>query len=497
MTDPRTGPHRVLCPLAAALAAVVLAACDDSPTASTMASWLPAEHLGEIEEVTDGFDSAGVEAEIAYPALPGADALTEHLEQVTSQHAEDFALAVPEAERITFDWQLTALATDFVGVRLTAEEEVEDDGVRTTYQTLWYDAASGRTAGSTELLANHQALIALSELAADELRTSEEEAEVDRHAILPIARLFNSIGFTVLGDLVVEFDGGTVADDDRAYAVVERELAEPLLSNLGRRALAASIEVPDELELIAPPEEIGDVDPDRIPGTIPPHDDAVDCGDRHTRCVALTFDAGPGERAPELLDAFAEYNGKATFFVTGDLASLRPETVRRIYAEGHELGNHTMTGPDLTELSEAEATAEVESLQALLRREAGYTPAIFRPPFGETNEAVREAVGGLDMAQIGRSVDTEGWRDQDPDMVADRVTGGTVPGSIVLMEDIHDSTVDAVPPVLEALDEQGYSFVTVTQLLGETEPGETYWTATENSTDLLPGTEYDYNDGLG
>ncbi|QRN79366.1 MAG: polysaccharide deacetylase family protein, partial [Nocardiopsis sp. BM-2018] len=99
---------------------------------------------------------------------------------------------------------------------------------------------------------------------------------------------------------------------------------------------------------------------------LPPRDDSVDCADPDTKCVALTYDDGPGGRTPELLDALAEHDARATFFVTGYPVMEHPWVLRRTYAEGHELANHTLSHPNLTEVGAGAARANLEATQALV-----------------------------------------------------------------------------------------------------------------------------------
>lgn len=203
-------------------------------------------------------------------------------------------------------------------------------------------------------------------------------------------------------------------------------------------------------------------------------DSEVDCSDPESKCIALTFDDGPGARTPELLDALAEYDARATFFVTGGPVREHPDVVRREYAEGHEVANHTVHHPDLTSVGKDEIDEELSTVNELVRRETGYTMDLMRPPYGATDGQVDEVTERLGQAQILWSIDTNDWRDHNPGLVADRAVEDARPGSIVLMHDIHDTTIDAVPDILKRLDEKGYTMVTVSQLLGETEPGRSY-----------------------
>ncbi|WP_236700404.1 polysaccharide deacetylase family protein [Allosalinactinospora lopnorensis] len=373
------------------------------------------------------------------------------------------------------DWNLSVASEEIIAVRLTQTEK-ESGKERTHHATYWYDATDANTAYSTELLDGQEELVTLNELVKEALA---DEEHVRASALHPIVRLYDSIGFNPDGDLVVEFDQGQVAPEDegRISVVIDKQEAAPLLSEFGERAQTAAATVASDVQLAdAPQESQKDSAEKPAPGAIPVVQDGdPDCSTAESKCIALTFDDGPGKRTSELLDALDEYEAKATFFVTGE-EPLReyPEVVQREYAEGHELANHTMVHPDLTTVSRAEVKNELTTLNALVRRDTGYTMNLMRPPYGASDDTVSEVSEEMGLAQIMWSIDTYDWRDRDPDKVAKRVMKDAEPGSIVLMHDIHGSTIDAVPTILEKLDEKGYTMVTVSQLLGETEPGESY-----------------------
>ncbi|MER5645760.1 polysaccharide deacetylase family protein [Streptosporangium sp. NPDC002524] len=194
------------------------------------------------------------------------------------------------------------------------------------------------------------------------------------------------------------------------------------------------------------------------------------------RCVALTFDDGPGAYTESLLDTLAGYRARATFFVIGRMAFGEGEnTLRRMVAEGHELGNHTWAHPQLPLLSQAAIREELGRTQWLVKQATGVTMILMRPPYGLTDSRVAAESRQLGLAQILWDVDTLDWRDHDSSLVARRATEAG-PGSIVLMHDIHHSTVQAVPRVLDDFAARGYRFVTLSELYGgRPAPGRKYY----------------------
>lgn len=200
----------------------------------------------------------------------------------------------------------------------------------------------------------------------------------------------------------------------------------------------------------------------------------IDC-DR-VRCVALTFDDGPGAYTESLLDTLAGYRARATFFVIGRMAFGDGEnTLRRMVAEGHELGNHTWAHPQLPQLSQTAIREELGRTQWLVKQATGVTMILMRPPYGLTDSRVAAESRQLGLAQILWDVDTLDWRDQNASVVARRATEAG-PGSIVLMHDIHHSTVQAVPRMLDEFAARGYRFVTLSELYGgRPAPGRKYY----------------------
>ncbi len=190
------------------------------------------------------------------------------------------------------------------------------------------------------------------------------------------------------------------------------------------------------------------------------------------RLIALTFDDGPSEQTPLILDLLRDHRGRATFFVLGESVEGREEILARTLAEGHEVGNHTYghVHPDM--LPDGELAHDIARCQRML----GGAPCLFRPPYGE--DALRAsriaAERGLPITALW-SVTTLDWEERSPQPIVDRIMAGLRPGAIV---DLHDGwpahhrghrdrlpTVAAVAQVLPQLASQGYRCVTLSELL--------------------------------
>lgn len=195
--------------------------------------------------------------------------------------------------------------------------------------------------------------------------------------------------------------------------------------------------------------------------------------------VALTFDDGPSPRCtPQLLDGLRDLGAKATFFVVGCQAVKDPDIVRRIADEGHQVGNHSYDHAALDQLTPAQALADLEKNDALLRELLGDGDYWVRPPYGllTDDEAAR-----LTVPLVNWSVDTEDWRTKNCDKILDVIYRCTGDGDIVLLHDRYLNTVEATLKAIAHLQQQGYVFVTVSELLSlknvTPEPGVTYRSA--------------------
>ena len=192
------------------------------------------------------------------------------------------------------------------------------------------------------------------------------------------------------------------------------------------------------------------------------------------KVIALTFDDGPGPHTAHLLDILDQYGAKATFFLIGSKVSGQASIVRSIHARGHQLGNHSWSHPELPKLPVDQIAGEIDRTNDAIKQATGVTPAILRPPYGAVNGVVLEQLRLRGMSSILWSVDTRDWADRNSDIVCSRAVAGARPGVVILMHDIHQTSVGAVPCILSSLKQQGYSFVTVQGLLGNMTPGAGY-----------------------
>lgn len=200
-----------------------------------------------------------------------------------------------------------------------------------------------------------------------------------------------------------------------------------------------------------------------------------------SKYVALTFDDGPSPRCtPQLLDGLKARNVHATFFVVGCQVVKDPDIVERMAAEGHQVGNHSYDHKELGKLSVREAAEDMAKNDALLHRLLGAGDYWVRPPYGLLSEEERQA---LTVPVIGWSVDTEDWKSKNAEKILDILYRQISDGDIILLHDRYLNSVSAALQAIDHLQQQGYHFVTVSELLSlrgiEAAPGETYCYARE------------------
>src|SRR6267143_3237176 len=200
--------------------------------------------------------------------------------------------------------------------------------------------------------------------------------------------------------------------------------------------------------------------------------------------IALYFDDGPDPKwTPKILDVLRQKNVPGVFFVIGNMANQRPDILKREYAEGHEIGNHTFTHPKFDEISHTQIRWELNLTQRLIESTLGVKSILFRPPYGIDHQPeYAEEVAQLPLAQemgyliVGQRIDPDDWnlRDGKPipaKEIVDSVLRQADRGNIVLLHDgggDRTQTIAALPQIIDALRAKGYQFASVADLIGMT-----------------------------
>jgi peptidoglycan/xylan/chitin deacetylase (PgdA/CDA1 family) len=191
-------------------------------------------------------------------------------------------------------------------------------------------------------------------------------------------------------------------------------------------------------------------------------------GDRDGAQVALTFDDGPDPvHTPALLDALAQLHVKATFFVLGAEVDRNPALVRRIVAEGHELGNHTYPHRYLPMARRKTVLMELAATDRAIAAATGIVPTIARPPYGGRSPKTVRAFVRAAKRLVLWDVNSYDWKGKPAEDLARRVVDRARPGSIVLLHEAREGgeiTVDAVRMLVPALRARGFELVTVSGL---------------------------------
>ena len=192
------------------------------------------------------------------------------------------------------------------------------------------------------------------------------------------------------------------------------------------------------------------------------------------RYIAMTFDDGPhATNTPKLLEMAAKRHIKLTFFVLGECVEQNPTVLQREVAEGHEIGNHSWSHPNLAKLSDEAVRSQLQRTEDIIVKTAGVKPKLMRPPYGELTKRQRIWVNhDCGYKVILWDVDPLDWKRPGPSVVARRIIAGARPGSIILSHDIHPPTIEAMPQVFDALLAKGFKFVTVSELLAMNKGGE-------------------------
>jgi len=197
------------------------------------------------------------------------------------------------------------------------------------------------------------------------------------------------------------------------------------------------------------------------------------------KVIALSFDDGPDTKfTPLILDILTKYDVKATFFLLGTRAHKYPDITKRIYREGHAIGNHTYWHPNLSESDVNKMKWEIEMNEQEISSIIGITSDLFRAPYGALTEEQVRQLGKMGYRGIGWSVDSEDWKSLSVNEVKQKVLNAIHPGAIVLMHSAGHwtqdltGTVQALNELIPHLKKQGYRFVTIPELWSIEHPGK-------------------------
>lgn len=424
------------------------------PAAAKFAS-IEASHVGAATQLVMSAPDMGVKADV--PRFDEARNLSAAIEVVRGRQLRQAAWA--SASAVDVSSSVISAAGSVVGVVVTSVATIDGAKVEVP-ASIWYDAVSHQSYSGAALIAPER-WGDFSAAVAEAARIASVDADKATAALAEAAAPYGkapAMGFSSGGDLVLAFASGVVGDGVTTLSL-PADQASQWLSTFGTRALGGA-RYPSRM--LAKPTDAPDAslraNSGRAPITIGP-----DC--KQLKCVALTYDDGPGERSPELVKTFLGAKVPATFFQMGNSIKAFPGRSLQMAAVGMEIGNHTVTHADLARKGAERVTREVAENSGLIKEALGETPTLFRPPYGSHNARVDGIVKANDMSIIQWSVDTLDWKTRDTAntvQVATSIDKYSQP--IVLMHDIHSSTVDAAPEIIKNLTGQGYTIVTVQEM---------------------------------
>ena len=191
-------------------------------------------------------------------------------------------------------------------------------------------------------------------------------------------------------------------------------------------------------------------------------------GQNEKKVVALTFDDGPDPvNTPKIIKVLRNNNIQGTFFCIGKQIEACKSIIKQAHADGNVIANHSWSHKDFATINTAEINNEVTLTENEINKVIGKRPALIRPPYGDTNDAVQNSLIALNYKNILWSTDTLDWEQREVANIVKNVVENVRPGEIILMHSNEDKkvTTEALPQIISRLKEMGYSFVTADKLL--------------------------------
>ena len=183
------------------------------------------------------------------------------------------------------------------------------------------------------------------------------------------------------------------------------------------------------------------------------------------KTIALTFDDGPHPiYTPKLLDGLRKRGVQVTFFLIGQNIDGNEEIIRQMKEDGHLIGNHSQNHMQLTKEQSQEACDQINRTNEKIKSITGEQPEYVRPPYGSWSEELECIVP---MRVVLWNVDPLDWKTQNTSMIVQHIVSHVEDGSIILLHDVYDTSVDAALEIIDILSKEGYRFVTVDELMIE------------------------------
>ncbi len=300
---------------------------------------------------------------------------------------------------------------------------------------------------------------------------------------LTINDLIDQELYSVLKDKCYQY----LKDKEQDLNLYDDNIIKDYLADFGKDILLSFSE--DELNIIIPPFKVSDDETDfRIPLTYddtsqflnnqyftfpqveeqqPPTQTPSTPRDesffQDKKLVALTFDDGPNYKVTTfLLDELDNKNAKASFFLVGSRISSQKELIKRMYNSGHSVGSHSYNHKNLTKLTDEQLLKEINDTNELISQITGEDVKYLRPPYGSYN---KDLLNKINMTFILWNVDTLDWQSRDSQKVCDNIINSAKDGAIILLHDLYQTSVDGALCAIDKLQEQGYAFVSIDEMI--------------------------------
>lgn len=338
---------------------------------------------------------------------------------------------------------------------------------------LVYDRKTGKRQAITDIFKPQSAYLQkLSEMSQDVLKQRFNAAYYSKgtsqaamqQVTAPQAANFNDFILSNDEKLVIIFEPGEVAPvsegvvqaelpTDQLYDLFDQKVIDVFLPKLKEQKVAAA-------KLAAE----AAANRERAKELVGENRENIDC--TKMKCIALTYDDGPyAPNGNRLLDILKERNAVATFCMVGNRVASYTAELKRVVDEKSEICNHSWDHSDFTNLSDADVASQVQRTNQAIYSASGIYPKLMRPPYGAVNARV---LAQVNMPLAMWSVDTVDWKDRNADIVHQRAMAGAKPGAVILMHEIHSTTIDAAARIVDDLQGQGYVLVTMSELFGIT-----------------------------
>lgn len=188
--------------------------------------------------------------------------------------------------------------------------------------------------------------------------------------------------------------------------------------------------------------------------------------ERNDKKISISFDAAWGDEfTNDILDTLDKYNVKSTFFLVGFWVDKYPHRVEEIYKRGHEIGNHSSTHPNMSQLSREQIIEELQITEDKIVSITNKKPILFRPPFGDYDDLLIQTAKELGYYTIQWDIDSLDWKELGVEPVIDKVVKNVTDGSIVLFHNNAKYIREYLPIIIERLQEKGYEIVPISELI--------------------------------